>query len=84
MNSALLTKLQKLARLFLEQPSLNGRRTTQSPQQACESEHQFSFDRRLRIVVRSHRHFESRIIVGVFKSIDHGFSRQPMTKRVAA
>jgi hypothetical protein len=36
----------------------------------------------LRIIVGGHGQFERRIVFGIFKRVDHGFSRQAVTKRI--
>ena len=53
--------------------------TEQPPQQACQSQNEFSLDGRLRIGVGSDGHLESCIVVGVFQCIGHGFSGEPVT-----
>src|ERR1700758_3369936 len=83
MTLAPLPKLQELLRLSLKKSGLDARGATQSPQQAYQSQHQFSFDRRLRVVVRSDGHFECRIVPGIFERADDGFCSQAMTKRVS-
>ena len=54
--------------------------TAQPPQQASQSQNEFSLDGRLRIVVGSDGHLKRRIVLlGIFEGIDHGFCGQPMT-----
>jgi hypothetical protein len=45
-----LSKLQQMFRLDLEQAALDGGGPTQPPQQARQPEHEFSLDRRLRVI----------------------------------
>ena len=84
MRTSLLPELKQVFRLDLEQSALDGGRATQPPQQARQSENQFSFDRRLRVVVGCNGHFEGRIVLGIFQRVDHGFSREAMTERILA
>ncbi len=79
MSVSLRPKMQELAGLEPKEAGLDGTGATQSPQDARQSEDQFSFDSRLRVIVGCHRHFESRIVFGIFQRIDHGFCSQPMT-----
>ena len=53
--------------------------TAQPPQQASQSQNEFSFDGRLGVVVCGDSHLESGIILGVFQGIDHGFCGQRVT-----
>jgi len=77
-----LSKLQQVFRLDLEQAAFDGGGATQPPQQARQSEHEFSLDRRLRVIVGGHDQFEGRIVIGIFQRVDHGFCGQAMTKRI--
>jgi len=82
MSLPTLAKLQQMSRLDLEQIALDGGGATQSPQEACQSEHEFSLDSRLRVIVGSHGHFEGGIVLRIFQRVDHGFCGQAMTKRI--
>ncbi len=64
---ATLSKLQQVASLDLEQSGLDGGGAPQPPQQARQSKDQLSFNGRLRVVVGRDRHFECRIILGIFQ-----------------
>src|SRR6516164_3382220 len=77
-------ELQQMLGLDPEQPTLDGGGATQPPQLARQSEHQFSFDGRLRVVVGCHGHFERCIVLGIFQRVDHGFCSEPVTKRILA
>jgi hypothetical protein len=57
------SKLQQMFRLDLEQAALDGGGATQPPQQTWKSQHQFSLDGRLRVIVRHDGHFEGRVIL---------------------
>jgi hypothetical protein len=77
-----LAELQQVFRLDLEQAALDGGGATQPPQEACQSEHEFSLDGRLCIIVGGHGHLEGRIVLRIFQRIDHGFCGQAMTKGI--
>src|SRR5438552_943568 len=72
-------KLQHMPGLDFEQAALDRRGATQPPQRACQPEYQFSFDRRLRVIVSRDSHFEGGIVLGTFQRIDHGFCGKPMS-----
>ena len=70
--------------LNLEQSAFNGCGATETPKKTCQSENEFSFGRRLRVVVRRDAHFECRIIICIFECIDNGFCREPMADGIPA
>jgi hypothetical protein len=74
-----LSKLQQVFRLDLEQATLDGGGATQPPQQARQSEHEFSLDRRWRVIVGGDGHLEGRIVLRIFQRVDHGLCREAMT-----
>src|SRR5215472_15751242 len=79
-----LPKLKQMLCLDLEQTALNRGGPTQPPQEACQSEHEFSFDGRLRVVVGRDSEFKGCIVLGIFQCIDHGFCSQAMSDGIEA
>ena len=65
---------------LLREAALGPGGTAQPPQQASQSQNEFSLDGRLRIVVGSDGHLKRRIVLlGIFEGIDHGFCGQRVT-----
>jgi hypothetical protein len=58
-------ELEQVLSLDLEQATLDRGSAAQAPQQACQSKHEFSFDRGPSIIVGRNRHLERRIVFGV-------------------
>lgn len=73
--------LLPLSKLNLEQATLDRGGTAEPPQQACQSEHEFSFNSGLRVVVGCYGPFERRVVFGFLKPIDHSLCDQPSADR---
>jgi hypothetical protein len=71
--------LHHVLRLDLEQAAFDRCGATEPPQQACQSENEFSFESELGVVIGNDGHLERNVIFGIFWHVDHGFCDQPMT-----
>jgi hypothetical protein len=70
--------------LNLEQSGFKRGGAAQPQQDTGQSQHEFTLDRGLRVIIRDDGRFELPIIFGVFQQSNDGFRRQPMTDRVAS
>src|SRR5450759_4326070 len=68
----------------LKNSCLYGGRATKSPQDACQSKHQFALYRRFGVVVGNHRGFEGLVILCILERSNDGLGREAVAYSVAA